>query len=47
MRRFRSLIEGRANENWEMTVVLPHAKQQAVGAFRRFKHITKEKQFYF
>ena len=36
------LIEERANENKEMTVVLPYIKQQAASAFIQFKHITKE-----
>ena len=32
----------KANENREMTVELSYVKQQAGGAFMRFKHITKE-----
>ena len=32
----------RANENREMTIVLSYVKQQAAGAFMRFKCITKE-----
>ena len=36
------LKEERANENREMTVVLPYVKQQAASPFMRFKRITKE-----
>ena len=36
------LVEERANENREMTVVLSYVKQQAASTFMRFKRITKE-----
>ena len=36
------LIEERANENREMTVVLSYVKQQAASTFMQFKRITKE-----
>ena len=39
------LIEERANENREMTVVLSYVKQQAASALMRFKGVTKENGF--
>ena len=41
LRRFRSLIEERANENREMTVVLLYVKQQTASPFMQFKRITE------
>ena len=35
------LVEERANENREMTVVLSYVKQQAASTFTQFKRITK------
>ena len=42
LKRFRALIEERANENREMTVLLSCVKQQASSTFIRFKRITRE-----
>ena len=36
------MMEERANENREMTVVLSYVKQRGASAFMRFKGITKE-----
>ena len=44
MTRFYALIEERANENKEMSV-LSYVKQQAASAFMRFKRITKVNGF--
>jgi len=36
------MIEERANENREMTVILSYVKQRGASAFMRLTHITKE-----